>query len=81
MTLITDSGALQAFCARQTSARYIAVDTEFLRDSSYWPRLCLVQIAGPEDAAVIDVLAPDLDHNKGLTGSLRPEECCPRETA
>ncbi len=61
MTLITDSDVLAAFCARQASASYIAVDTEFLRDTSYWPKLCLVQVAGPQDAAVIDVLAPDLD--------------------
>ena len=61
MTLITDSGALQSFCARQASVDYIAVDTEFLRDNSYWPKLCLVQVAGPQDAAVIDVLAPGLE--------------------
>lgn len=61
MTLITESGVLAAFCARQTSASYVAVDTEFLRDTSYWPKLCLVQVAGPQDSAVIDVLAPDLD--------------------
>ena len=61
MTLITDSGALQSFCARQASVDYIAVDTEFLRDNSYWPKLCLVQVAGPQDAAVIDVLAPGIE--------------------
>ena len=44
MTLIADSAALAAFCARQAKAEFIAVDTEFLRDTTYWPKLCLVQI-------------------------------------
>jgi len=61
MTLITDSADLAAFCARVANADFLAVDTEFVRDSTYWPQLCLVQIAGPEEAAMIDALAPDLD--------------------
>jgi ribonuclease D len=61
MELITDSSALAAFCARQAAADFITVDTEFLRDKTYWPQLCLVQIAGPGDAAVVDALAPGLD--------------------
>jgi ribonuclease D len=61
MNLITTTSELTAFCARQASAEYITVDTEFLRDKTYWPQLCLVQIAGPEDAAVIDTLAPGID--------------------
>ncbi|HEY0524649.1 MAG TPA: ribonuclease D [Stellaceae bacterium] len=61
MTLIADTDALTAFCRRQASAAYIAVDTEFMRDKTYWPQLCLVQIAGPEEAAAIDVLAPEID--------------------
>jgi ribonuclease D len=61
MELITDSSALADFCARQTAADFVTVDTEFLRDKTYWPQLCLVQIAGPTEAAVIDALAPGLD--------------------
>ena len=61
MELITESGALADFCARQAAADFVTVDTEFLRDKTYWPQLCLVQIAGPTDAAVIDTLAPGLD--------------------
>ncbi|MEO3433513.1 ribonuclease D [Inquilinus sp. CAU 1745] len=60
-TLITDQAELAAFCARQASADYIAIDTEFMRESTYWPILCLVQIAGPEEAAAIDPLAPGID--------------------
>ena len=61
MTLIADTGALAAFCQRQRAAEFVAVDTEFMRDKTYWPQLCLVQIAGPEEAAAIDTLAPGLD--------------------
>jgi ribonuclease D len=62
MNVITDTEALAAFCAEQEAADFIAVDTEFLRDQTYWPKLCLVQIAGPGDAvAAIDPLAPDID--------------------
>jgi ribonuclease D len=61
MTLITDSAALAAFCSRQSTAEFITVDTEFLRDKTYWPQLCLVQVAGPEEAAAIDALAPEID--------------------
>jgi ribonuclease D len=61
MTLITDNEALAAFCARQQAAEFIAVDTEFMRERTYWPVLCLVQIAGPEEAAAIDPLSPGLD--------------------
>lgn len=58
---ISDSAEIAAFCARQRSADYITVDTEFLRDRTYWPKLCLVQIAGPEEAVAIDTLANDAD--------------------
>jgi len=63
MTLITQNDQLQALCRRLTAAPYITVDTEFMRDRTYWPILCVLQVAGPEadDAGVIDVLAPDMD--------------------
>jgi ribonuclease D len=61
MQLIADTAALADFAERQHGAGYITVDTEFMRDRTYWPVLCLVQIAGPEDAAVIDTLAPGID--------------------
>src|SRR6266436_2023669 len=61
MTVITDSDALARFCARQAGASFVAVDTEFMRERTYWPILCLVQVAGPEEAAAIDALAPGID--------------------
>ena len=61
MTLIDTSDALAAFCRRQAQASYITVDTEFIRDKTYFPQLCLVQIAGPDEAAALDPLAPGID--------------------
>jgi ribonuclease D len=61
MTVITDTDALARFCARQAGAGFVAVDTEFMRERTYWPILCLVQVAGPEEAAAIDPLAPGID--------------------
>jgi ribonuclease D len=61
MHLITQQSELTAFCAQVADGRYITVDTEFIRDKTYFPRLCLLQIAGPDMAAVIDPLAPAID--------------------
>ncbi len=61
MTLIAETATLAEFCRRQRQASFIAIDTEFMRDKTYWPQLCLVQIAGPEEAAAIDTLAPGID--------------------
>jgi ribonuclease D len=61
MSLITDSAALAEFCARQHGAEFITVDTEFMRERTYWPVLCLVQVGGPAEAAAIDALAPGID--------------------
>lgn len=59
--LIETSEALAALCARLASAEFVTVDTEFMRERTYWPELCVVQIAGPDDVAVIDAQAPGLD--------------------
>src|SRR5207248_7376235 len=61
MSLITDSAALAAFCARQKGAQFVTIDTEFMRERTYWPILCVVQVAGPEEAVAIDALAPGID--------------------
>lgn len=59
--LISDTATLETFCSSLASADFIAVDTEFMRENSYWPDLCLIQIATPEQAAAIDPKAPGLD--------------------
>jgi ribonuclease D len=61
MSLITDSAAVAAFCARQKGAQFVTVDTEFMRERTYWPILCVVQVAGPEEAVAIDALAEGID--------------------
>jgi ribonuclease D len=61
MTPIADTQALAEICARLKGADYLTVDTEFIRESTYWPKLCLVQLAGSEDAAAVDALAPGID--------------------
>ncbi|HEY6917299.1 MAG TPA: ribonuclease D, partial [Allosphingosinicella sp.] len=55
--LITDSESLAALCKRLSTASFVAVDTEFMRENTYWPELCLVQIADENEAAAIDPLA------------------------
>ncbi|MEQ1542187.1 MAG: ribonuclease D [Novosphingobium sp.] len=59
--LITTSAALAELCARLAKADFVCVDTEFMRENTYWPELCLIQIADTEEAAAIDPLARDID--------------------
>lgn len=59
--LITTTDDLARFCDALRDAPYIAVDTEFLREKSYYARLCLVQVAYGEHAAAIDPLADGID--------------------
>ena len=61
MNLITDNDELRAFCAPLATVEYVTVDTEFIRERTYWPVLCLLQIGGPDGAAAVDALAPGID--------------------
>ena len=61
MSPIITTAELAAFCERIAGAPFIAVDTEFMRETTYWPKLCLVQVATPDCAANIDPLAEGLD--------------------
>ena len=61
MHLISDTAALSAACDRLATHPFVTVDTEFLRETTYYPKLCLIQIASPDEAVLIDPLSPDLD--------------------
>jgi len=61
MTVITETEVLSEFCARLSQSSYITVDTEFMREKTYWPQLCLVQLANDDEAAAVDALAEDID--------------------
>lgn len=59
--LITKTEDLADLCARLAKSDFVTVDTEFMRENTYWPELCLVQIANTEEAAAIDPMAQGLD--------------------
>ena len=67
MNLITDSSQLATFCRHIGRAPFVTVDTEFMREKTFWPILCVVQVAGggmdddPQSAAAIDAMAPGID--------------------
>jgi len=59
--LISSTDDLAALVSRMNVHDFVAVDTEFMRENSYWPDLCLLQIATPDEAAAIDPKAEGLD--------------------
>jgi ribonuclease D len=61
MTPITTTEELADACARMARHPYVTVDTEFLRETTYYPLLCIAQMASADDAVVIDALAPGID--------------------
>ena len=61
MELITTTDALAAFSKRAAGFDFVTVDTEFLRETTYWPKLCLLQAATDDEAVLIDPLAPGID--------------------
>lgn len=62
MPIITESHALAEFCAHLKNCKFITVDTEFLREKTYYPKLCLIQVSCPEkNAKAIDTLAEGID--------------------
>lgn len=60
MNLITTTSALEAACRAMAASPFVAVDTEFMRETTFWPKLCLIQLATAEVEAVVDPLAPGL---------------------
>ena len=61
MTIITTTAELAAACKRLAAFDMVTVDTEFMRETTYWPKLCVIQVASPDEAVIIDAMAPDLD--------------------
>ena len=61
MRIVETNEALRAFVAELAPAPYLALDTEFLRDQTYYPKLCLIQVAAPGIEGIIDPLAHGLD--------------------
>ncbi|MBX7146060.1 MAG: ribonuclease D [Alphaproteobacteria bacterium] len=60
MNFIENTETLELFCHNLKEDTLLAIDTEFIRQTTYWPKLCLIQIAGEKISAVIDVLSPNL---------------------
>lgn len=61
MKIITDTQALAEACTAFAKHDYVTVDTEFLRETTFWPILCLIQIAGPDDECIVDPMADGID--------------------
>ncbi len=59
--LITTTDELAALCERLRRETFVTVDTEFMRERTYWPELCVVQLAGTEEVAIVDAEAPGID--------------------
>jgi ribonuclease D len=61
VTLIATTADLKAACGRMARHDYVTVDTEFHRETTFWPILCVVQLASDDEALAIDALSPELD--------------------
>ena len=59
--LVTTTADLAALCDRLRAETFVTVDTEFMRERTYWPELCVVQLGGANEVAVVDAQAPDID--------------------
>jgi len=61
MTLLTTTDDLAAACGRLACHPFVTVDTEFLRETTFWPKVCVIQLASPDEAFAIDALAEGID--------------------
>ena len=61
MDLVSSTKDLAGACERLARHPFVTVDTEFLRETTFWPKLCVVQMAGPDEAVVVDALADGID--------------------
>lgn len=61
MRVITDTNDLHKACVSLGRAEFVAIDTEFMRESTFWPDLCLIQMAAGDDEIIVDTLADGID--------------------
>ena len=61
MPMRTTTAELSAVCKRFAQFDMVTVDTEFMRETTYWPKLCVIQMASPEEAVIVDAMAADID--------------------
>ena len=61
MTLLNSTGELASVCQRLARHSFVTVDTEFLRETTFWPKVCVIQLASPDEAVAVDALAEGLD--------------------
>jgi ribonuclease D len=61
MDVISTTADLHTLCEKLSDSDHVTVDTEFLRETTFWPQLCLIQLAGKHAEAVVDPMAPGLD--------------------
>ena len=73
MSLITSSDDLAAVCSRFSRYPFVTVDTEFLRETTFWPKVCVIQVASDDEAVAIDALAEGLDLSPFFTLMANPD--------
>jgi ribonuclease D len=61
MRLIKTTSELREFCERLAQHEFVTVDTEFIREQTFWPKLCLIQLASPSEEAIVDPLEAGID--------------------
>ena len=61
MRLIATTQELNDLCRRLSEQGFVAVDTEFIREQTFWPKLCVIQLAGPGEEAIVDPMSPGID--------------------
>ena len=72
MYLIENTQDLEKFCQKLSTQKFICIDLEFLREHSYFAKLCLIQVASPQESAIIDPLAPDINLQSFLDLMINP---------